>query len=231
MMSHNYGYASDGLTTSIKGMHTHMQLLKTHTDNIANFSIPGYQKKESVITTFAEYMGPKAVNTVVNTEIGRLRQSGRPLDLALNTKGYFQRLGLEGTVDMSRDGRFQVDKAGYLRSLDNQHILSAAGQPIQFPFIPRDLEQNIKVSEDGTINLYDTRNGKHLVVAQLGIASELGLPASQVDVKQGYVEDSNVMLQNEYMAIMPLRREMEANRQMFIIQNDALSRTIQDLKQ
>lgn len=226
-----YLYSDDGTTTSIKGMHTQMQLLKTHTDNIAGFSIPGYQKKETVMTSFAEYLGPKAVGTVINTEIGRLRQSGAPLDFALNTPGYFQRVGTNGTVELTRDGRFHLDKDGNLRSLDGHQILSSTGEAIQLPFIPRDLEQNIKLSPGGKLTIYDIRNGKPVFVGRLGIANELGLPADKVDIKQGYVEDSNVMLQDEYMAIVPLKREMEANRQMFIIQNDALSRTIQELKQ
>ncbi|MGJ8488673.1 flagellar basal body rod C-terminal domain-containing protein, partial [Glaesserella parasuis] len=89
--------------------------------------------------------------------------------------------------------------------------------------------KQIKINESGEVLVYDPHTGKAVSMGHLGIANEQGNAATDVDVKQGYVEDSNVMLQNEYMAIMPLRREFEANRQMFIMQNDALSKVIQEL--
>lgn len=229
MVLRGYVYANDGLTISVKAMHTQMAVLGAHTDNIANYAVPGYQKKEAVVTSFAEYLGPNAVDTATNTDIGRLRRSGQPLDFALNNKGYFQRLGATGGIDLSRDGRFKLDKDGFLRSLDNKQILSAAGKPIQFPYIPDDLDHSVKVSPSGEILLYDSKKGQALNIGRIGVANEQGTVASDIDIKQGYVEDSNVMLQEEYMAIMPLRREFEANRQMFILQNDAVSRMIQEL--
>jgi flagellar basal body rod protein FlgG len=229
MVLKGYIYANDGMTISAKAMHTQMALLNVHTDNIACYGTPGYQKKESVVTSFAEYLGPNAVDTVTNTEIGRVRRSGYPLDVALNTKGYFQRLSASGAVELTRDGRFQLDKDGYLRSVDNKQILSAAGTPLRLTTIPGNLEKGLKITPNGEVMVYDQRTGNAVSMGHLGIANENGTAASEVDVKQGYVEDSNVMLQQEYMAIMPLRREFEANRQMFIMQNDQLSRMIQEL--
>lgn len=228
-MLKGYVYADDGMTISMRALHTQMAVLNIHTDNIASYAVPGYQKKEPVITSFAEYLGPHAVDTATNTEIGRLRKSGMPLDTALASPGYFQRLNLYGGIDLSRDGRFRIDKDCYLRSLDGQKVLSAAGTPIRFPYIPDNLEKTIKINRHGEILLYDPKTGKAASVAHLGIASGLGGPAAEVDLKQGFVEESNVMLQQEYMAIMPLRREFEANRQMYIVQNDGLSRMIQEL--
>ena len=224
-----YVYANDGLTTSIKSMHTQLALLNVHTDNIANFGVPGYQKKEAVVTSCAECLGPNAVDEVTNTEIGRIRKSGNPLDLALNSAGYFQRINAYGAVELTRDGRFQMDKDGYIRSLDGKQMLSSAGTPIKLPVIPKDPEKQIKISPLGDILVFDPEQGKALSAGRVGIANEKGTAADKVDIKQGYVEDSNVMLQQEYVAIMPLRRQFEANRQLFILQNDALSRMIQEL--
>lgn len=229
MVLRGYVYANDGLTISVKAMHTEMTVLGVHTDNIANYAIPGYQKKEPVVTSFVEYLGPNAVDSATNTDIGRLRRTGQPLDLALASKGYFQRVNDKGSVELSRDGRFQLDKDGYLRSLDNKKILAADGTPLKFSIIPADLEKSVKVVNNGEVQVYNRKTGKMVSMGHLGIANETGSPANKVDVKQGMVEDSNVMLQQEYMAIMPLRREFEANRQMFIMQNDALSRMIQEL--
>lgn len=228
-MLRGYVYANDGLAISVKSMHTQMALLNVHTDNIANFGMPGYQKKSAVVTSFAEYLGPNAVETVTNTHIGRIRKTGAPLDLALNTKGYFQKLNAAGGIELTRDGRFQLDKDGFLRALDGKQILSSAGTPIQLSVIPQDLEKQLKISPNGEVTVYDERNGQPVSMGRLGIASETGSAADEVDVQQGHVEDSNVMLQEEFVGMLPLRRQFEANRQMFILQNDALSRMIQEL--
>lgn len=230
MLLKGYVYAAgDGLAISTKAMHTQLAMLNVHTDNIANFGVPGYQKKESVVTSFAEYLGPNAVETVTNTEIGRLRKSGNPLDLALATKGYFQTINALGGVELTRDGRFQLDKDGYLRALNGKQVLSASGVPVKFTVIPDDFDKEIKISPNGDINVYDPQKGQMISMGRLGLASETGGAADEVDVKQGYVEDSNISLQQEFVAIMPLRRQFEANRQMFIIQSDAMSRMIQEL--
>lgn len=230
MQLQGYVYAAgDGLAISTKAMHTQLALLNVHTDNIANFGVPGYQKKESIVTSFAEYIGPNAVEAVTNTEIGRLRKSGNPLDLALSTKGYFQKINALGGVELTRDGRMQLDKDGSLRALDGKQILSASGVPIKFSIIPDDLDKEVKISPNGDISVYDPKAGKMVSMGRLGVASETGGAADTVEVVQGYVEDSNISLQQEFVSIMPLRRQFEANRQMFIIQSDALSRMIQEL--
>jgi flagellar basal-body rod protein FlgF len=222
-------YADDGLTSSIKGMHTNMMLMNTHTDNIANFGVPGYQQKQAVVTSFAEFIGPNAVDQVVNTDIGRLRLSEQPLDVALNTKGYFQRLTNDGTIEMTRDGRFKIDAEGWLRSLEDKKILGADGAPIRFTIIPKELNKEVKITRQGDVQFFNHHTGKSTVMGRLAIANAKGGPVDDVEVRQGYVEDSNVLLQDEFVAFMPLRREFEANRNMFIVQNDLLSRLIQEL--
>ncbi len=225
----NIQYQGDGLTISTRAMVTQLEVLNVHTDNIANFGVPGYQRKEPVITSFVEHLGVEGLDTATNTEIGRIRLTGHPLDLALNTKGYFQKVNAFGAVEMTRDGRFEVDKDGYVRALDGKQVLSASGTPLKLDVIPDDLKAHLKIAPDGTIEVYDTKAGKMVSFDQIGVANQDGSPVSKVDVKQGYVEDSNVMLQKEYVSIMPLRRQFEANRQLFILQSDLLSRMVQEL--
>lgn len=229
MVLRGYVYDNDGLTISTRAMHTQIQILSTHTDNIANFGVPGYQKKRPVVTSFAEYLGPNAVDSVVDTEIGRLRASGMPLDTALNSKGYFQRVLESGAVELTRDGRFHLDAEGWLRSVDGKKILSTSGEPLRFSVMPKNLAKEVKISQEGDVQLFNVRTGEYRLMGRLGVVNEQGTAADVPDIRQGYVEDSNVFLQEEYVALMPLRREFEANRQMFILQNDALSRMIQEL--
>lgn len=222
-------YQGDGMTVSIQAMATQMAVLKAHTDNIAHFGVPGYQQKNPIVTSFVEYLGPDGVSTVTSEEIGRLRRSGQPLDTALATPGYFQKLQKSGQVELTRDGRFKLDKDGTLLTLDDSKVLSAAGTPIRLPYIPEDPEKQVHIDKDGTLTLYDLKTGEAQSVAQLGVVSSQGTVLADVDVKQGYVEDSNVFLQREYTELIAPRRQFEANRQLFIVQSDSLSRMIQEL--
>lgn len=219
----------DGMGISIRSMMTQMSILNIHTDNIANYAVPGYQRKDPVITSFAEYLGPDAVDKATSTEVGRVRNSGYPLDFALNTEGYFQKLNGQNGVELTRDGRFKLDKDGFLLSLDDKKVLSASGSPIQLTHIPQDLERHLKVSPNGEIKVFDPDKGDIVFTDTLGIATKEGTLTREVDVRQGHVEDSNVVLQKEVVQMMPLRRQFEANRQLFLIQSDTLSKTIQEL--
>jgi flagellar basal-body rod protein FlgF len=222
-------YTGDGMSLSTRGMITPMKVLNVHTDNIANFGVPGYQRKEAVPTSFIQYLGPNGVDQTVDTKVGRLRLSGNPLDMALNCQGYFQKTDTSGQIELTRDGRMKLDENGYLLSLDDKRVLSASGQPIQFSVIPTDPEKQVKVTADGTITVYDVKQGKMLPMGKLAVVSQDGSVTADIDVKQRYVEDSNVFLAQEFVSILPLRRQFEANRQLFILQSDSMSRMIQEL--
>jgi len=50
-------YLADGMTIATQGMITPLTVLNIHTDNISNFGVPGYQRKDPVMTSFVEYLG------------------------------------------------------------------------------------------------------------------------------------------------------------------------------
>jgi len=230
---------NDGMGLSLRTMQAEAQMLKLHSENLANFGVPGYQAKRAVVM-FKEYIDPTlpnaekhplvqpTVDVATDATVGRLRKSGLPLDLALNVKGYFQKIDDDGSIELTRDGRFNMDADGWVRGLDGRRLLTAAGTPLRFTSIPKDLEE-VKISKTGDIQLFNKESGKVISVGRLGIVNQYGSPAEQIDVRQGFVEDSNVMLAEEYSTFMPIRREFEANRQMFIIQNESLTKMLQEL--
>lgn len=221
-------YDQDPMAISVRGMTQQIHLLNFYTDNISYADIPGYQRKVPVVTSFAEHLGMKGVDTVLDTSVGRIHSTLRPLDFALNTKGYFQKMHADGRVELTRDGRFKLDKDGNLLSNDGMPILSRQGTPIQLPFIPDNLE-HVKVKPDGWMSILNPQSGKTVQVAQLGIASQNGSFADEVDVRQGFVEESNVFLHEEFVALVGPKRAFQANRQMFLTQSTALGRLIQEL--
>ncbi|MEI7474452.1 MAG: flagellar hook-basal body complex protein [bacterium] len=217
----------NGICTSLQGMYMQTELLNNINENVIGFNKVGYQRKEAVISSFAEIAGVHALSKTTDKSVGRIRLTGNPLDLSIANEGYFQYLTPQG-VKLTRDGRFKIDKDGHLLTQEGFRILSFGGKPMKFNKIPEDLDQ-VKFNKDGSVSMVDFKTKQTYEVGRLSVVSLDGNVAQDIDIRQGYTEDSNVRLQTEFFRMVPVRRNFEANRQLFITQNDELSKTIQEL--
>lgn len=220
-------YNENGLTTSIRAMHLDSELIGISNENIGGFDKVGYQRKEAVVSSFAEFLGVHALSTTKDDKVGRIAVSDNPLDIALANKGYFQTESKNG-IKLTRDGRFKIGKDGSLLTLEDAHVLSSAGTSIQLPFVPQDLKQ-IKIDKSGKISLFNPDTNKLMNVGQIGVVDTNGILVMDPNVKQGYNEFSNVSLQQEFITMMPIMKNFDANRQMFMLQNANLGKAISQL--
>lgn len=218
-----------GLSTSIRGMHMQTAQINNIAQNITGFDKPGYQRIENVVSSFSEYVGVHGLSTVVDDSVGRIYATGRTLDLALAEKGYFQYSTPNG-IKLTRDGRFRMDKNGYLLTNENYHVLGKDGAAIRFTSIPEDLK-HVKINTSGDIEVFDKKTGKMQYVGSLSVVDKEGLLSDETDVRQGYIESSNVRSETEIFDLVPMKRNFQANRQMFVTQNNMLNKTIQSLSQ
>ena len=216
-----------GVRSSIRAMQVSTELLSITNENVVGFDKVGYQRKEPVVSSFAEILGVHGVSRNTDDKIGRIMVSEKPLDIALANKGYFQIQTPEG-IQLTRDGRFKLDKEGYLLNLEDNHVLSDSGMPIKLHRVPEDVKE-VLVDRKGTVSLFNKNKRKLEPVATLGIVDANGMAVLNPDVKQGYNEYSNVSLQNEFLAVMPTVRTFEANRQMFIMGNTNMQKAISQL--
>ncbi len=220
-------YNDSGLTMSIRAMHLDSELVGITNENISGFDKVGYQRKEAVVSSFAEYLGVHALSTTRDDKVGRIAMSSNPLDIAIANKGYFQ-TQTENGIKLTRDGRFQIGKDGTLLTLENAQVLSNAGTPIKLPFIPQDLKQ-VKIDRDGKITMFNPKVNKITLIGQIGVVDANGINVMDPNIKQGYNEFSNVSLQQEFLSLMPVIKNFDANRQMFMLQNSVLGKTISQL--
>ena len=65
----------------------------------------------------------------------------------------------------------------------------------------------------------------------MSVVSQDNVAVVNPDIKQGYTEYSNVALQQEFMGALPLIKNFDANRQMFLINSNNLSTAISKLSQ
>ena len=217
-----------GIAQSVNAMQMGMDIMGIFGENVVGFDKIGYQRKEAVISSFAEYIGANALSHSVDTQVGRLAMTQKPLDIALSDRGYFQVLNKDGSMELTRDGRFKINKDGELLTQTNQKVLSAGGLPIVLPCIPEDLDK-INIGLDGKIGVFDSEKRGLIPAGMIGVFSEDGSLVANNCVRQGYLESSNVQLEREYMEMVNYKKSFDANVKMFSLQNSKLSNAISTL--
>lgn len=220
-------YIDNGLVTSLKAMQVQTALLNISNDNVTGFDKVGYQRKEAVVSSFTEYIGVDGISTTQDDKVGRISTSSNPLDLAIATKGYFQVQSSDGTR-LTRDGRFHIDKDGNLLNIDGAKVLADNGSAIRLHIIPDKLT-DIVVNAKGAVSVFNKDTNKLEYVAKLGVVDSNGILAMDSQVKQGYNEYSNVSLEREFLGMMPIMKNFDANRQMFMIESSNLTKAISQL--
>ena len=220
-------YTDNGIKIALKAMQLQQAIVGITNENVTGFDKIGYQRKEPVVSSFTEYLGVNGLSSATDTTIGRISTSDNPLDLALNNKGYFQVQGRDG-IRLTRDGRFKLDKEGNLLTLEDQPVLSNSGAPIKLPFVP-DKIKDVVVNTKGQVSVFNKNTKRLDKVATLGIVDSNGVGVVNTEVAQGFLEYSNVAIQNEFLNLMPTLKAYDANRQVLMIENSVLQKTISQL--
>lgn len=162
--------------------------------------------------------------------LGTLQTTNVPTDMALipsKVPGQgallFSVKSADGSVHYTRDGHFSVDALGRLTTADGNLVLSSSGQPITLS------SNDFQVDADGRITVngaaaskigvfYSSdpaaqlvKEGSDLFKANGTLPSADGNPAISYQVKQGYLEGSNVNLDQNMTDLMMAYRTFEAN--------------------
>ena len=220
-------YTDHRLKIALKAMQLQQAIVGITNENVTGFDKIGYQRKEPIVSSFTEYLGVNGLSSATDTTIGRISTSDNPLDLALNNKGDLQVQGRDG-IRLTRDGRFKLDKEGNLLTLEDQPVLSNSGAPIKLPFVP-DKIKDVVVNTKGQVSVFNKNTKRLDKVATLGIVDSNGVGVVNPEVAQGFLEYSNVAIQNEFLNLMPTLKAYDANRQVLMIENSVLQKTISQL--
>jgi flagellar basal-body rod protein FlgF len=176
--------------------------------NLANANTSGF-KAEAMI--FSEFLEPTSkagtplsmvfdVTSLRDMSEGNMKATNNPLDLAISGDGYFAVQAPQGER-YTRLGAFQLDNQGQIVTLGGAPVLSAGGGPLT---IPREVS-SITITSDGTVSADSVEIGKLRVVdfeePQALSKDGSGLydakdqaprPATEAEVQQGMIEESNV---------------------------------------
>ncbi len=127
-------------------------------NNIANTNTTGYASEHILFNSYmTKDVNQKVRNDMAfaydvssyhNLEIGAIKATGNPLDLAIASDGFFSVETPLG-VRYTRAGNFQLDGSGTLVTADGNPVLSESGQHITFA----DDAREIKIGEAGNISV------------------------------------------------------------------------------
>lgn len=178
---------------------------------------------------------------------GNFKETGNNLDLAITGKGFFQIQLPDGTIAYTRNGSFKLD--------GNGTIVNADGNPMMPQIvIPADATQ-LSISADGIVSVLQAGQQTMTQVGQIELADFVnpaglhslgdnnflnttasGNPIAGTaglngfgQLRQGFVEMSNVALVEEMTDLITGQRAYEANSKV-ITTSDEMLQTVNNLK-
>jgi flagellar basal-body rod protein FlgF len=199
--------------------------LDTIADNVANASTIGFRATGVKFEDVVSGTGPKSVSfassgkTYLSNAHGSMTETGNPFDFAIQGDAWFAIDTPVGTV-MTRDGRFSMNDAGELMSIEGHPVLDSGGAPIQLD--PRNgppkagADGSLRQGDQlvGAIGLYNFDPGQNFVrYGNSGIVPartpEPVTDRSDVGIAQGFLEESNVNPVLEMTRLIMVQRAFE----------------------
>ncbi|MGE5479055.1 MAG: flagellar hook-basal body protein [Chloroflexota bacterium] len=178
-----------------------------------------------------------------------MQQTGNSLDIAIEGEGFFLLKDDEGKDFLTRAGNFRLREDGAIEAMDGK-LLSGDGGPINIyektSLTAQGAEDgramNIRVAQSGEIFVNDKSIG-HLKIAKVDTPNALQrisdscfvvegesdvsfLPQSEVNVRQGWLEGSNVSVVREMVEMIELQRMFEAGSKIIHTNNETLDKSI-----
>jgi flagellar basal-body rod protein FlgG len=175
-------------------------------------------------------LGTRAASNEINFQQGSFTSTSNPLDLVIQGLGFFQIKQQSGEIAYSRNGSFQLDSTGNLVTPD--------GNTLQPQITIPAAAQSINIAADGTVTYVlpgqtQAQNAGQITIATFqnpaGLSSLgdslfsptdasgaaiVGTPGStegQGTILQGYTEQSNVSVVDEFINMITSQRAYEAN--------------------
>jgi flagellar basal-body rod protein FlgG len=194
-------------------------------------------------------LGTRAASNEIIFTQGSLSQTGNPLDIAIQGSGFFQVKLATGQLAYTRDGSFQVDKNGI--------IVDASGNALDPQITIPPNAQNVTIATDGTVSYMTPGQASAQQAGQIQLAmfqNPAGLTSIGQNLyqptdasgdatvatpggteglgtlMQGYTEQSNVSVVDQFINMIVAQRAYEANSKV-VKAADEMYQQVNNLKQ
>lgn len=193
---------------------------------------PGSQAGQSTVVPNGLQLGlgTRTTSNEIIFQQGDFSSTGNPLDLVIQGSGFFQIKQPNGELAYTRAGNFQMDASG--------NIVTSNGNPLQPQITIPAAAQSISIAADGTVSYVLPGQTAAQTAGQITLANfqnpaglnsigqSLFLPTDSSGqpivgppggteglgtLLQGYVEQSNVSVVDEFINLITSQRAYEAN--------------------
>lgn len=208
--------------------------LENNAQNITNIVTPGY-KAGSKFPSFIQDINPDTTSGAPDAEgidfrNGQIRQTGNPLDLAIEGAGFFV-LKNGGSFAYTRNGQFRRDGDGRIVNSAGMAVQGASGDLVVSGDSPEILADGtvldrgepvgrlrlVSFSDEGAVR----RQGGNFVNTADNVQ-----PLEAVRIGQGMLETSNVSMAHEILSIMQVQRTAETGQHLVQLYDDLMARAL-----
>lgn len=168
-------------------------------------------------------------NEIIFTQ-GSFMQTSNPLDLVIEGRGFFQVRRPNGEIAYTRSGQFQLNRDGIM--------VTSEGDPLEPAITVPPEAQGLSIAQDGTVSFRQGGQAAAQIAGQIQLANfinpaglnnigrnlylptdasgepVIGNPGGQEGIgslMQGYIEQSNVSVVEEFINLIMSQRAYEAN--------------------
>jgi flagellar basal-body rod protein FlgF/flagellar basal-body rod protein FlgG len=216
---------NNGIYAASTGLLARTQELDLAANNLANANTTGFRGEhvsfQSQLMTASTSISTRAVSSYgvlgsprTDFSQGSLQQTGNPLDLALEGSGFFAVQAPNG-VQYTRNGNFHLTPDGALVTQQGYPVLGNNG-PVTLPSGNAEISPAGVISVNGDVagQLQLTDFDPSVPLTSLGDAyfsapSAAATPASQLNVRQGSLESSNVNPVESAVGLIEIQRNAE----------------------
>ena len=187
--------------------------------------------------------GVKIGNNYTDFKEGAVKTTGNQYDLALTGNGFFaieyKNKADETSVKYTRDGNFTVTSDGYLTTQDGDFVLDTNGKHIKLDTaLDSSIASDGSIYQDGsqvaTIGIKDFEDYTQLEkygenLYQPKSEDTKAVDAEGAQVRQGYLESSNISVVDEMVSMISIQRQYEANQKLITTFDSSLDKTVNDV--
>lgn len=211
-----------GLYHGVAAMRTAERRLDTVASNLANASTHGFKRAGTASESFDALLAGRvarqiATHAATDFAQGALEATGEPFDLALGGPGFFAVEGPRGEA-YTRDGRFRLDPNGVLVTGDGFPVAWDGPRGTIDPLGPEvsiDARGEVwqRGASVGRLRIVDFEDARSLARTSGGFFEAPATAhaiSSEAEVRQGFLEASNVSAIDEMVGLIEAQRGFEA---------------------
>lgn len=240
----------DRLQYSMQALQMFMRAQEVTANNLSNINTPGFKGDKLFYRAFQDELGTRngsGIQTLqtLRMQQGSLEATGNPFDFAIEGDGFFLIENENGSF-LSRDGRFELNREGFLVD-KNGGMVQGEGGAIHLPQFVNSgsgsQDIHIEAAKDGTIKVEGTVIDKIQVLTVDDVSSlerrtnaYLAVPGEgqlimdeNSQIAQGFYETGNVNPLQELLDMTRNMRMFETQQRVMRTHDEMLSQATSQL--